>query len=316
MLDVLKSMSGGPWNWLVGWMFPSLIACSATGFLLIPRHPRIPLPKDAGDRTLLLIGISLLVALLLSSLGTILYRVLEGYAVLPKWIGSKWSAGQLRRRNALREQIEQANPHSNAASIPGASINIALTAGRLARYPAADGEVGPTRLGNAIRAFETYGYDRYQLDSLSLWSELTCLVPDALRQEEMNAKAPIDFFVSLVWLAPCYAVLAAASLVEAGFDGWVSGSVVLALVAVPVCYRLAVVASDRWASSVRAIVNVGRLPLAERLGFDVPRSIVSERRLWQAISWFVTENYDESYSRDLTPFRKRVTAPGQPSRPK
>ncbi|MFG2490359.1 hypothetical protein ACGFSD_04685 [Streptomyces caniferus] len=54
---------------------------------------------------------------------------------------------------------------------------------RLARYPVADDQIAPTRLGNAIRRFEEYGYDRYRLDTQVLWNELTGCVPDQVRRQ-------------------------------------------------------------------------------------------------------------------------------------
>ncbi len=54
----------------------------------------------------------------------------------------------------------------------------ALLNEQLHRYPLDDRQVIPTRLGNAIRQFEEYGYDRYRLDSQVLWHELNAAVPD------------------------------------------------------------------------------------------------------------------------------------------
>jgi hypothetical protein len=51
---------------------------------------------------------------------------------------------------------------------------------RLARFPS-DPQVTATRMGNAIRRFEEYGYDRFRLDSQELWHELNAAVPEPAR---------------------------------------------------------------------------------------------------------------------------------------
>lgn len=48
--------------------------------------------------------------------------------------------------------------------------------------------------------------------------------------------------------------------------------------------RLAVVATDEWAGAVRAMVNLGRHPLAAALGLTVADRIEEERTMWHLVS--------------------------------
>ena len=70
---------------------------------------------------------------------------------------------------------------------------------RLHRYPSDDRQVTPTRLGNAIRRFEEYGYDRFRLDSQVLWHELNAVVLESARKQAEDARTSVDFFVCLIY---------------------------------------------------------------------------------------------------------------------
>jgi hypothetical protein len=83
-----------------------------------------------------------------------------------------------------------------------------------------------------------------------------------------------------------------------------------------VWYRTAVAATDEWAAAVRALVNVGRAPLAHSLGLALPKSLLEERSMWTLVSKFTRIPYDDPavaldrYRRDLEP-----QGPGGPPPP-
>jgi hypothetical protein len=56
-------------------------------------------------------------------------------------------------------------------------------------------------------------------------------------------------------------------------------------------YRLAVAATDDWAAVVRAVVNLGRKPLAEALGLQLPSTIREERAMWAMVYKLAVEPY-------------------------
>jgi hypothetical protein len=172
------------------------------------------------------------------------------------------------------------------------------------RYPVADDQVAPTRLGNAIRRLETYAYDRYQLDSQALWYELTAVAPKPLRQDIDRARAGVDFFVCLLY---GQLLVAAAALVSLGaphpHDVTLVVTAAVLIVLTPVWYRLAWATTDDWASAVRALVDLGRKPLAESLGLSLPRELDREREMWLRYSQMVLSPYDADYAADLDEFR-------------
>jgi hypothetical protein len=54
-----------------------------------------------------------------------------------------------------------------------------------------------------------------------------------------------------------------------------------------------------WDSAVRALVHLGRHPLASAYGLVVPDSIDAERNMWQLLAAFSVYPYDPAWSDQL-----------------
>ena len=65
-------------------------------------------------------------------------------------------------------------------------------------YPDDPAIVLPTRLGNALRALETYGSTRYGVDSQQFWFEFVGTAETAIRQEQEEMRGQVDLFVAAV----------------------------------------------------------------------------------------------------------------------
>jgi hypothetical protein len=279
--DVLSGITAGGWALLVGWIFPSAIGVALFAFWLFPSLHDLAIAQaiaglSATERALVLAFLSAGLGLLLSALQTPLYRVLEGY-LLPTAYRNRRIAKHREKKQRIAARVDNTK-----------GLEHGLWLERQLRYPADDKQVAPTRLANAIRAFETYGFDRYQLDTQSLWSELTGVVPDTIRSEQERARAPVDLFVSLVYLSVILGIFSLVMGVVIGGDRLkllVTAMVAFALV--PAWYMLAVISTRQWYYSVQALVNVGRKPLAEALGLRLPASVAEERRMWERVNWAV-----------------------------
>jgi hypothetical protein len=59
---------------------------------------------------------------------------------------------------------------------------------------------------------------------------------------------------------------------------------------------------------VQALVNLGRVKLAEAMGLEIPERIEDERDMWWSLTSFVYEN-DPNAMVDLNRYRKRQSLP-------
>ncbi|MFI1645539.1 hypothetical protein ACH4XT_01125 [Streptomyces avidinii] len=278
------------------------------------------------------LSVSVLLGLALSALQNPLYRVLEGYVL---WPSALTAYGCARRRQAKRDlqdrlmliRLERqeaedrlapddtarltalrANPRIARAARKDrrrTAVQRALLRERLARYPVDDAQVAPTMLGNSIRRFEEYGYDRFRLDTQVMWNELTGSAPEQVRRQVDLARANVDFFVALLY-GHCAVVLSAAAALTAPRP---DVPLLLTAIAVPgflipVWYRAAVSATDEWSAAVRALVNTGRKPLAESLGLHLPGHVAAEREMWTLVSKVSRLPHHERAA-ELDPFRAK-----------
>jgi hypothetical protein len=178
---------------------------------------------------------------------------------------------------------------------------------RLERYPQQIELIVPTRLGNALRAMETYGSNRYGLDSQTLWYELQSTTSPTLRTDLEDNRASVDFFVSAVAHLSLLAVVSTGVAI-ACHGGHSIAPAVVAVVSVALTrpsYLAAVRNVGDWHYSIRALVNLGRGDLAHALGLRLPQSFAEERRLWSAVTDFVSYGPRDEYLRFLNVYRRR-----------
>ncbi|WP_316521230.1 hypothetical protein [Kitasatospora brasiliensis] len=318
MGDIAKGAFSGAWALLVGWILPTAVNL---GVFLVAVWPTVrttrlaagTVPAGLPSTSLLLLTGAVVLGLVLFALRTPLYRLLEGYLLWPSWLTARRCAHHIHAKHLLKKRrslILLANRDRDGEPLTEAEtdrlaalradpdlqrhrgaderrgrVQRALLGEQLRRYPVDDRQITPTRLGNAIRRFEEYGHDRFRLDTQVLWDELTAVAPDPVRRQIEAANTHVDFFIALLYGHLLVAATALAALTAAAAR--VAPLLVTALVALlltPVWYRCAVAATDGWASSVRALVNTGRKPLADALGLALPTSVEDERRMWTAVT--------------------------------
>ena len=339
MSGIIQGALGGGRALLVGWFLPSLINLLIFGFVVVPEVSGFQALARSGQggqaaRAALfaLVGTAVL-GLALAALQTPLYRILEGYLGWPERLFQASRRRQLAHKHLLRNRLDAASLvlREETGALPDADARVlaafrthpvtgrftsvdarkgpvwlSLLDERLHRYPAADSQVTATRLGNAIRRFEEYGFDRFRLDSQVLWHELSAVVPDPVRKQAEEARTNVDFFVCLLY---GHLLVAVAACAELGFGHPARPQlVVTAILVLPVLaatwYRVAVVATDDWAGAVRALVNLGRQPLAASIGLALPRSLDHERTMWARFGKLAAGPFRPEMSAGLSEFRR------------
>jgi len=296
MTEILKTL----WAKLYAWALPSALALGATWLFLLPQlgdslRFRTDLAKDEQGLVFFTL-ITGALAISLSSLSTLLYRILEGY-LWPRWL-QEWG---VKRERARKKALHAAVRGS------GWRQNVALE--NLARYPMDDHQILPTRFGNAIRAFETYGKSRFNMDSQTLWYELVAVTGGYIQSEIDSAQSSVDFFVALFYLSALFCFVC---LILGAIEHFNIGILLLSVPAFLLaifCHWLAIKAIDAQSYPIHALVNLGRVKLADSLGLTLPKTLEKEKEMWGLVTkyaYYATPEYGER----LNAYRKAPTEQG------
>ena len=314
MTDLLKGFTGGSWGLLIAWFLPAGLVVGFLGLVVLPSVEHTAMLHgiaswDTTTRSLVAGALVVTLAITGNAISTPMYQVLEGYLL---WRQSWFEAGR-QRHLARKQKLWDAYDKTPAEQ----TLLRARLYERWRVYPDDDGDVGPTLLQNGLRAFEMYGDNHYGLDSQIFWSELGFVTPKGLGDEIDRARASVDFFVALLWSALLLSVCSfAAVVVRWGDDRTVPVGVLVVAVLLPLfaclCYVGAVASVPYWRSTVQALVNLGRVPLAAAAGLELPATDAEERAMWSAFGSFVYSPYSADRGRALDPFRAPPKPPAPP----
>jgi hypothetical protein len=314
VLELVKNALGDASSLIIGWILPTYVSLQLIAALILPGFGYIPmvssfLHEPAASRQLALLAAAVVAGIVLAAAHAPLYRILEGYLLWPAWLrGMRIKKHQARRLNLVNQQKALAGTERG--------VQAGLVYELSARYPVQDRQFSPTALGNAIRRFETYAGDRYQLDSQLLWHDLRSAAPDRAVAAVSTARTNVDFFVCLLYGGVLSILLGAAVAVSghAGPRTWTA--IGAGVVIVVVCYQLAIVATDEWDAAVRAMIDHGRAGVAAAFGLQIPSDFASERFMWRAVNTLVRRPYAYSETKDvaaiITQFRKPVAEESPP----
>jgi hypothetical protein len=254
---------------------------------------------DAGRQVALGVAAAAVVVVVAVIVGTqvvAMTRLLEGYW---RWRWADATLGRLgrhrqeKRRKKLDLNSELGYLHSYLAFPP-------------------DSTPQPTRLGNALRAAESYPGDkeRWGLDAAFWWPRLYLILPDSARGQVDDARASLDQLIVLTMLSAAFGV-AALALSCAGLNlavglGCAAGALLLSRSS----YLAAVTAAGVFGELVRSSYDLFRGDLLAKLGWPMPATLAEERRLWAALSQQLYRRGTDSREADA-----RLNAPRQPGQP-
>ena len=225
-------------------------------------------------------------AVLLSVFNITLFRILEGYTGLFAWDCFK------ERGPAMREQARAKLTALKADADKEGAGSRAFRAYMLARrdfqnsYPALPALTLPTRFGNVVRACETYSLTVYGIDCIPSWLRLAGVIPAPFQSAIDSARAEVDFFVSMTFLALAFALVCAGSLLTIPYFVFDPG-VVRKLIALPVAlfvmfasYEAAIYRARAWGEFVRSAFDLYLPALAKQLGYALPAGKDGRKAFW------------------------------------
>ena len=225
-------------------------------------------------------AVALVLGLALSGLSYYITRVFEGYpleSLLFRPVHALAVALQRRRFDRL---LTIRNDKKRSGS---KRAKVAWSLDRF--YPHSADALLPTRLGNAIRAFERHSNERWGLDGITVWPRIEALLGSEEREIHVDAKT--NFYVFLNGAVGALGVgvaLVVDKAVNASPPAWH-----WALYAIPfglayVLYRASIGPAAEWGDAVRSSIDLHRLELYEKLGVREPTSFSDEREIAQEVN--------------------------------
>lgn len=173
------------------------------------------------------------------------------------------------------------------------------------RFPGGADKLLPTRLGNALHAFEDYPREIYGADSIVLWPHLSTVLSADLQSGLEDSRSQVNCAVNIAVLAGIFAAIAALRFLFAihwtaywtaanSFHGmvatfdWTSVVAFLAMLAAAAisraAYLFAVELALTWGDLVKAAFDCALPTLADKLGHKLPQSVDARRQFWRAMS--------------------------------
>src|SRR4051794_15252814 len=135
MSDLVKTVLGGAWSLVVGWVLPIFLALQLMVVLLAPDLSDVELVRQFdswswASRQLAILAVAAVAGLVLAAAQAPLYRLLEGYLLWPRWLSGWRTRASRRRRQRLAAAYE--------AEAAAGGVRAGLLYERAARYPAQD----------------------------------------------------------------------------------------------------------------------------------------------------------------------------------
>jgi hypothetical protein len=230
---------------------------------------RIGINADAftANEWAVLVLVIVLTALVTQPLQLALVRLLEGYAPGPLGAVAGWRRGRHVSRAAglLKAAGDKSQPE-------GKRIHAGLR--RAAEYPPDAARILPTRLGNALRAFEDTAGEYYGLVTVATWPHLYLVLPESAVGVVEDARNALDsmcrYCITLAVVTPIVAVVLEPQ----------RAVVLLALVPAALAwlsYRAAVSAAIAYGRVVQVMYDLHRFELYTALRLPLPASQDAER---------------------------------------
>lgn len=250
------------------------------------------------------------VSLCLSLVSIPLIKLLEGYhrpISKLEWL----RRSERRRRQALRDEYERAPEEIKTARIDKSDRltmellqiqKVDLAVAYRDSFPKSEASVMPTRLGNAIRAFEEYPAAIHGADSVTLWPSLLSVMPERFEKLIADSRAKFEFLLNVSALSLLLSFLSlfrvAGELLSphvAGGCDWTLGICVSGnLVKFTFLFSLGLLLSRlAYLGSVRQAVGWGELvktafdnylpALAAQMGFAVPGDQEARMEFWTQV---------------------------------
>jgi hypothetical protein len=275
-------------SFLVANLAPALLFVSANSLLVLNGslilakwtvwNHFFALKSDSQAGLLFVVGV--LISLMLQQFGIQLIRLYEGYYGRRTWLAKK-SMNRLKvRYQQLVDEI---------AELRAKGQRVGLKEYNLSRQYGTGLDILPTRLGNTIRAFESYVHTIYNIDPITGWTRLIGVIPKSYQEHLEKAQVDFVFVLNLSFLSAALGVVTIVQFFSSFYDGSIWWQPFLFSVAFFLLsyrlYRLSCLNARDWGEYVRSAFDLYRLDLLKQLGVSTPPtlSLRQEKGLWRLV---------------------------------
>jgi hypothetical protein len=293
---------------IIGTLFPVLLFLTILVLVVLPvtpyGHQYVDLLNPQNWKGIYAVVATLVILLstvVLYQLNNPLIRLYEGYPWKNSLIGRLLCWRQKKHWNharTMRNRIFNLRQGSRLEDVKG-DLNEDLNTRRIEatrklnkEFPHREDLILPTRLGNVIRAFETYTNRQYNADAVVFWPRLQGILDANYAQAIDAVKAGFDFMLNTSFLSALLALLLAVTGLHwryPGHYGWLQaweGWAVLFAVLSNLAYEGAINRAAEWGTSVKAAFDLYRLPLLQKLGYEIkPSDLSEEQDFWEVIGY-------------------------------
>jgi hypothetical protein len=158
--------------------------------------------------------------------------------------------------------------------------------------------VMPTRLGNHLRAAETYSFMRYNLDAAVVWPRLRETLPEKFAGRLGDAKTNMDLMIVLTTLALIIGLVWAGIFVFVpdaflAVQKWVAAPIalVVSISIARVAYLNAAQSALAYGELLKTAFDLYRWDALKSLHLELPKDLASEKEVWGQVVGLLYRNY-------------------------
>jgi hypothetical protein len=214
-------------------------------------------------------------------------RVLEGY--WPRWLGRARTALLRLRTSRQRHDNERfqrlADKVEAGTAAPDERLAFVVLDSKLRAVPTRHEDLMPTRLGNILRAAESWPGDKYGLDAVKCWPRLWLVLPEATRKELIEARAALDSAASAVLWGALFVIWAA----------WAWWALPVGLAVALTAYFSPLLASAQtYGTLLESAYDLHRPLLYTALRWPPPRDPAQEREMGRALTEYLWRGSEDT----------------------
>jgi hypothetical protein len=239
------------------------------------------------DSIVILIFTIISLSYLLYAFNGTFIRFLEGYIgwdlFFLKGIKNERIKSYQIKYNKLKQNKERSNNTSKINAIQELYLN----------FPILEDNIKPTGLGNKIKAFEDYSFDRYGIDAVALWPRIVPILIENKYMEVVSQKKLVfDFLMNLLFVTLILGIEVTFKLCFLNnLDLVIISSLITTIFSI-ILYKGMLNCAVQWGNTIRVAFDLFRHDLWNKFKLDKVSNYQEEILTWETLSILINEGRD------------------------